>query len=136
SGAEMAERVARYPGAVRRTVEYADQLTFSLKKAKPKLPLHKDSGGQDPMVRLRELVFAGAARTDRYGPRDASTEECYRRLERELDVIEKLGFPGYFLIVHDLVEFARKNNILCQGRGSAANSAVCFALGITAVDAI
>ena len=57
-------------------------------------------------------------------------------LDHELEVIESLGFPGYFLIVHAIVEFCRRSGILCQGRGSAANSAVCYALGITAVDAV
>ena len=61
---------------------------------------------------------------------------AYAQIEHELDVIEALDFPGYFLIVHDLVEFCRDNEILCQGRGSAANSAVCYAIGVTAVDPV
>jgi error-prone DNA polymerase len=61
---------------------------------------------------------------------------AYAQIERELDVISALNFPGYFLVVHDITQFCRRNNILCQGRGSAANSAVCYALGVTAVDPV
>ena len=71
----------------------------------------------------------------RYGPR-SSAPEAYAQIERELDVIAALKFPGYFLVVHDITQFCRRNDILCQGRGSAANSAVCYALGVTAVDPI
>src|SRR5207237_559743 len=81
----------------------------------------------------RRLTEQGARR--RYGTR-AARPDAYRQLDHELDMIEKLGFPGYFLIVHDIVEFCRGENIYCQGRGSAANSAVCYALGITNVDAV
>src|SRR5690606_11792862 len=84
---------------------------------------------------LRELVYRGAERV--YGSYQGELREAaYARLEKELRVIEEKDFPGYFLIVHDIVEFARSRGILCQGRGSAANSAVCYVLGITAVDAI
>src|SRR5439155_16056020 len=73
--------------------------------------------------------------TERYA---ASREkaQAYEQIEHELEIIEKLGFPGYFLIVWDIVKFCRDNDILCQGRGSAANSAVCYALGITKVDSV
>ena len=72
---------------------------------------------------------------DRYGtPRERP--KAYRQIEHELKVIEELGFPGYFLVVWDIVGSARDNGICCQGRGSAANSAVCYALGITKVDAV
>src|SRR5699024_7347099 len=82
---------------------------------------------------LRELTMRGAAH--RYG-RPAENPAAYRQIEHELAVIEQLDFPGYFLVVHDIVEFCRRSDILCQGRGSAANSAVCCALGVTAVDAV
>jgi DNA polymerase III alpha subunit len=70
----------------------------------------------------------------RYGTRDQNPD-AYRQLDHELDTIEALDFPGYFLIVHDIVDFCRRENIYCQARGSAANSAVCYALGIN-VDAV
>src|SRR5438128_3025486 len=87
------------------------------------------------MTWLRELTERGAA--GRYGPRGAErVPGAYRQIEHELDLIEALGFPGYFLIVWDIVEFCRRSNSYCQGRGSAANSAVCYALGITNADAV
>ncbi|HEV7888318.1 MAG TPA: error-prone DNA polymerase, partial [Acidimicrobiales bacterium] len=75
----------------------------------------------------------------RYGPRHApedGAERAWSQIDHELEVIEGLGFPGYFLIVWDIVEFCRRSNIYCQGRGSAANSAVCYAIGITSADAV
>jgi error-prone DNA polymerase len=131
SGAEMARRFARYPGAVARTVEIADELAFRLRSVKPGLPLQEVPEGHTPMTWLRELTWQGAAR--RYPDAARSVTE---RIERELDVIEQKDFPGYFLIVHEIVQFARSRGILCQGRGSAANSAVCYLLDITAVDSI
>lgn len=131
SGDEMARRFRRYPGAVERTVEIADDLAFPLRAAKPGLPKLDLPGGQTPMERLRELAWAGAAR--RY---PAYGKEVRERLEKELAVIEAKDFPGYFLIVHDIVQFARSRGILCQGRGSAANSALCYVLEITSVDSI
>ncbi|PJJ55129.1 error-prone DNA polymerase [Compostimonas suwonensis] len=132
SGAEMAARFARYPGAVERTVDIARDLSFELRKARPGLPRQEVPPGHTPMTWLRELVWQGAA--VRYP--GVLPPEKRKRLEGELAVIEEKDFPGYFLIVHDIVEFARSRGILCQGRGSAANSAVCYVLGITAVDAI
>jgi error-prone DNA polymerase len=131
SGREMAARFARYPGAVERTVEVADDLSFRLRSVKPGLPKQEVPDGHTPMSWLRELVWAGAAR--KYPSIDQKKRE---RIERELAVIEAKDFPGYFLIVYDIVRFARGEGILCQGRGSAANSAVCFVLDITAVDSI
>ena len=131
SGREMAAIFSRYPGAVERTVEVADQLSFQLRSAKPGLPKQDVPAGFTPMSWLRQLVWQGADR--KYPNADAATRE---RIQRELDVIEAKDFPGYFLIVHDIVSFARGEGILCQGRGSAANSAVCYLLDITAVDSI
>ncbi|MWB98444.1 error-prone DNA polymerase [Agromyces seonyuensis] len=132
SGAETAARFRRHPGAVARTVEIADSHAFALRSARPKLPKQEVPAGHTPMSWLRELTWRGAAH--RYGdPMPAGHRE---RLERELQVIEQLDFPGYFLIVHDIVQEARRRGILCQGRGSAAASAVCFVLDITAVDSI
>ncbi|WP_394551858.1 error-prone DNA polymerase [Agromyces sp. MMS24-JH15] len=131
SGAEMAARFARYPGAVAHSVVLADELAFRLRSARPRLPRQEVPAGHTPMSWLRELVWAGAA--ELYpGVPDAVRE----RLEQELQVIEQKDFPGYFLIVRDLVHEARRRGILCQGRGSAANSAVCYVLRITAVDSI
>lgn len=133
SGAEMARRFARYPGAVERTVEVADDLSFRLRSARPRLPKLPVPEGHTPMSWLRELTWRGAA--ERYPDLDR-TPQKRERIERELDVIEAKDFPGYFLIVYDIVRYARGQGILCQGRGSAANSAVCYLLGITAVDSI
>ncbi|RWZ49877.1 error-prone DNA polymerase [Labedella phragmitis] len=131
SGAEMAARFARYPGAVERTVDYAAELGFRLRSLKPGLPKQEVPAGHTPMSWLRELTWRGAERL--YPDMD---EAKRTRIERELQVIEEKDFPGYFLIVHDIVQFARKRGILCQGRGSAANSAVCYLIDITAVDSI
>jgi error-prone DNA polymerase len=84
------------------------------------------------MTYLRELVEEGA--TERYGPRADTL--AWRTIDHELDVIEQLGFPGYFLVVWDIVRFCADHDIYCQGRGSAANSAVCYALGVTKADAV
>ena len=131
SGAEMAVRFARYPGAIETTVEIADAHAFELRRAKPGLPKQRVPDGHTPMSWLRELVWKGV------GLRGLDLTDANReRIERELAVIEQKDFPGYFLIVHDIVAFARSRGILCQGRGSAANSAVCYLLMITAVDPI
>jgi error-prone DNA polymerase len=131
SGAEMAERFARYPGAVARTATLADELGFPLRRAKPALPTQEVPEGHTPMSWLRHLVWQAVPQMY---PRLADDDR--RRIENELNVIEKKDFPGYFLIVHDIVAEARRRGILCQGRGSAANSAVCYLLHITAVDPI
>jgi error-prone DNA polymerase len=131
SGSEMAQRFRRYPGAVGSSVRLANDLAFSLRLAKPRLPKQDVPPGHTPISWLRELARRGA--DERYLHNRAAAEE---RLQRELAVIEELDFPGYFLIVHDMVKFARDRGILCQGRGSAANSVVCYVLGITAVDPV
>ncbi len=131
SGAEMHARFSRYPGAVARTVPLADELAFPLRRAKPALPRQEVPEGHTPMSWLRHLVWQAVPRTY---PRLSTAER--ERIEGELDVIERKDFPGYFLIVYDIVAEARRRGILCQGRGSAANSAVCFLLNITAVDPI
>ncbi|GAB2516876.1 error-prone DNA polymerase [Paramicrobacterium agarici] len=131
SGAEMASRFAAYPGAVARSVELMNELAFPLRAVSPGLPKLPVPDDHTPMSWLRHLVWEGAAR--KYPDLDRAKTE---RIERELQVIEEKDFPGYFLIVHDIVRFARSRGILCQGRGSAANSAVCFLIDITAVDSI
>ncbi|WP_430592801.1 error-prone DNA polymerase [Humidisolicoccus flavus] len=131
SGQAMAVRFARYPGAVANTVVLAERLAFSLSSVRPQLPKQEVPEGHTPMSWLRALTWEGARKL--YPNIDASKTA---RITAELDVIEEKNFPGYFLIVHDLVQFARSQGILCQGRGSAANSAVCYLLEITAVDSI
>jgi len=131
SGAEQAARFARYPGAIANTVKLADELAFPLRRVKPALPKLDVPAGHTPMSWLRHLVWAGVP--VRYPDLDDAGRA---RIERELAVIEAKDFPGYFLIVAGIVAEARRRGILCQGRGSAANSAVCYLLNITAVDSI
>ncbi|SFQ23845.1 error-prone DNA polymerase [Amycolatopsis arida] len=133
SGREMAHRFARYPGAVRRAARLGVECSFDLRLVAPELPPFDVGEGHTEASYLRERTYLGAAR--RYGG-PVANPEAYRQLEHELDIIERLGFPGYFLIVWDIVRFCHDNGILCQGRGSAANSAVCYALGITNVDSV
>ncbi|MFD5599798.1 error-prone DNA polymerase [Leucobacter sp. NPDC058333] len=132
SGAAMLRRFARHPDAIARTVPLAEELAFPLRAARPHLPKLALPDGHTQMSWLRALVWEGAER--RYGT--PLSDKHRTRIERELEVIEQKDFPGYFLIVHDLVREARSREILCQGRGSAANSAVCFVLDITSVDSI
>ncbi|HEY0696643.1 MAG TPA: PHP domain-containing protein, partial [Micromonospora sp.] len=133
SGAEMATRFADHPGAVARAAAFGAELAFDLQLVAPKLPAYDVPPGHTEMSWLRKLTMDGAL--ERYGPPGAHPE-AYRQLEHELKMIEDLGFPGYFLVVYDIVTFCRRNDIYCQGRGSAANSAVCYALRITNVDAV
>jgi error-prone DNA polymerase len=133
SGEEMAQRFARWPGAVEAAARLGVELAFPLSLIAPNLPPFPVPAGHTEMSYLRELTYAG------YAERYAGTEYERRardQLEHELAIIDELGFPGYFLVVWDIVRFCREQGILCQGRGSAANSAVCYALKITAVDAV
>ncbi len=135
SGAEMAHRLRRYPGVQQRTVELAAECTFDFHVIAPKLPDSPVPKGHTEATWLRQLVMDRAP--ERYGPPEAERlEGAYAQIASELKVIVDLGFPGYFLIVQDIVQFCERNGILCQGRGSAANSAVCYALGITSVDPV
>ncbi|GAA2753359.1 error-prone DNA polymerase [Amnibacterium kyonggiense] len=131
SGAEQRDRFARWPGAVETTVEIADETRFVLRSLKPGLPKLQVPEGHTPMTWLRRLVHD--AIPVKY---PKATAAHLARIERELAVIEEKDFPGYFLIVHGIVSYAKSQGILCQGRGSAANSAVCYLLGITAIDSI
>ncbi|MDT0200919.1 error-prone DNA polymerase [Nocardioides sp. AE5] len=138
SGEEMARRFARHPGAVARSVEIADEVGFDLAKARPRLPQHQIPEGETAISHLRSLVAAGFERVyrgKRHGARDLEAE-ARERIAHELEMIERKEFAGYFVIVHDIVAFARRQGILCQGRGSAASSAVCHVLGITAIDPV
>ena len=135
SGAEQARRFARYPGAVERAAELGRSCAFDLKLVAPKLPPFPTPPPHTEMTWLRHLTEQGALR--RYGPRSAPKHpRAYTQIDYELDMIDQLGFAGYFLIVWDIVRFCNESNIFCQGRGSAANSAVCYALGITKADAV
>ncbi|CAH0168072.1 Error-prone DNA polymerase [Microbacterium oxydans] len=131
SGAEMAARFRRYPGAISHGLELAAASAFPLRRARPDLPRQEVPEGHTPMSWLRTLVWDAVP--TKYPRLD---DEGRHRIGRELDVIEEKDFPGYFLIVHGIVAEARRRGILCQGRGSAAASAVCYLLGITAVDPI
>ena len=135
SGTEMSHRLRRFPGVQERTVELARSCAFDFGVLAPGLPDFDVPAGYTEMSWLRALVAEQAPK--RYGPPGAEWEPgAYRQIEHELSVIGELRFPGYFLLVHDIVRFCENRNILCQGRGSAANSAVCYALGITSVDAV
>src|SRR6195952_104061 len=133
SGEEMARLFARHPGAVASAAALGEQCAFGLALIAPKLPPFKVPEGHTEDSWLRHLVMTGAQ--GRYGPPERAPL-AYAQLERELKVIGQLNFPGYFLVVHDITRFCKENDILCQGRGSAANSAVCYALGVTNVDPV
>ncbi|HEU0191812.1 MAG TPA: error-prone DNA polymerase [Mycobacterium sp.] len=134
SGEEMARLFAPWPGAVTAAAELGAECAFPLTLIAPRLPPFREvPAGQTEDSWLRQLTMAGAH--DRYGP-PACAPRAYSQIDRELKIIAQLEFPGYFLVVHDIVAFCRRNDILCQGRGSAANSAVCYALGVTAVDPV
>ena len=133
SGEEMARLFAQRPDAVTAAAELGERCAFGLALIAPQLPPFDVPEGHTEDSWLRQLVMAGAR--DRYGPTE-NAPRAYSQIEHELKVIARLSFPGYFLVVHDIARFCRENNILCQGRGSAANSAVCYALGVTAVDPV
>ncbi|MGI8754285.1 MAG: error-prone DNA polymerase [Acidimicrobiales bacterium] len=143
SGAEQARRFERYPGVVTAAAELGRACAFDLRLVAPNLPPYPCPDGLDEMGYLRRLVTEGASHPDRYGPRPSVPadpasvgDRAWRQIDHELDVIAALGFPGYFLIVWDIVQFCVRSDIYCQGRGSAANSAACWALGVTKADAV
>lgn len=126
---EMALLLPDLPQAVENSVAIAERCRFSMKDLSYRFPDFPLPHGEDQAAFLRAVVFDAAPA--RFRPLD---EKARAQLERELRLIEQLGLSGYFLIVWDIIQFCRSRGILVQGRGSAANSAVCFALGITAVD--
>ena len=132
SAAQVARRWQHAPEGVRTTLAVAERCAFRMGHLKPTLPAFPLPPGVTADEYLERLVEQGA--DERWGPERTGKHE--RQLRHELTLIGKLGLAGYFLIVWDIVRFARRRGILCQGRGSAANSAVCFCLGITAVDPI
>ncbi len=127
---EIAALFAAAPGAMERTCEVADRCTFSLDELKYEYPEELAPPGLTPFEYLQRLTWAGAAQRYPHGV----PEKVRGLLTHELGLIGELGYEAYFLTVWDLVRFARSREILCQGRGSAANSAVCYCLGVTAVD--
>ncbi|MCQ0969408.1 error-prone DNA polymerase (plasmid) [Paracoccus sp. TK19116] len=126
---DMARLFRHHPAALRRTVEIAARCAFDLSELSYQYPDEIAEGGEAPMARLERLAHEGLAR--RY-PQGA-TERARALMEKELAMVAELNFPAYFLTVHDIVTFARSQGILCQGRGSAANSILCYLLGITDV---
>jgi error-prone DNA polymerase len=135
SPAAMRALFADFPDAIANTVELSSRLEFTLNDLGYEFPRYPVPEGESMMSFLRERAWEGWQ--SRYGRVDAELKKrAHRQIERELSLIENLKLAGYFLIVWDLVDFCRKENILVQGRGSAANSAVCYSLGITAVDPI
>ncbi|TNL98486.1 error-prone DNA polymerase [Corynebacterium tapiri] len=117
------------------TLHLAAECAFTLDLLAPELPDFPVPEGHTEMSWLRQTTWERAKQRYATRPEDIR-QRAWQQMEYELGVIEKLNFPGYFLIVSDLVDFCRDNTILCQGRGSAANSAVCFALGVTNVEPI
>ena len=128
---EMRELFHDLPEAIENTWRLAERLTFSLENLGYEFPEYPVPAGHTMDSFLRTIVWFGAQQ--RYA---AISAKVKRQLEEELALISKLGFPGYFLIVWDIVNFCREHNIMVQGRGSAANSAVCYCLGITPVDPV
>ena len=130
SPVEMVRLFRDRPEAVEATLDIAGRIGFSLDQLRLDYPDEIGPGGRPAMVRLEQAVREGAGERYRFGV-PAPVES---QLKRELAIIARLGYAPYFLTVYDLVRFARSQGILAQGRGSAANSAVCYVLGITAVD--
>ena len=133
--AEMQRRFAAWPEAIENTRRIGAACVFELASLSFKFPPCALPEGETPGGALRRLSERGYL--SRYDGRDPGLREAARRqIEHELAIVEKLELAGYFLIVWDVVRFCREQGILCQGRGSAANSAVCYCLGITAVDPV
>ncbi|MDG4717819.1 MULTISPECIES: error-prone DNA polymerase [Thalassospira] len=130
SPGEMARLFPGHPHWLARTVEIADQCTFSLNELRYEYPDENDGSGEGTQDRLIRLTWEGAHK--RYP--DGIPDKVKNLIETELKLIDELGYAPYFLTVHDIVAFARSKGILCQGRGSAANSSVCFCLHVTSVD--
>jgi len=126
----IAERFAALPGALERTIEIAGRCTFSLDELHYEYPEADVPAGRTAREHLAHLTWQGAAQ--RYP--DGIPEKVRELVAHELALVAELGYEAYFLTVFDIVRFARRRGILCQGRGSAANSAVCYCLGITSVD--
>jgi error-prone DNA polymerase len=133
---EMAQLFADLPEAIANTVELSSRLEFTMQDLGYEFPKYPVPPGETMTSFLRQRTYEGARL--RYAGRNGapSFARAQKQIEHELRLIEKLKLEGYFLIVWDIIQFCRRNNILVQGRGSAANSAVCYSLGITAVDPV
>ncbi|QWG20819.1 error-prone DNA polymerase [Bradyrhizobium sediminis] len=129
-GHEMARLFRDAPEAIAETMRFADRITFSLDQLKYQYPDEPVPPGKTAQRHLEDLTWAGAHQ--RFPVR--ISPKTRKVLHKELRLIRKLKYAHYFLTVHDIVRYARSQNILCQGRGSAANSAVCYVLGVTSVD--
>ena len=136
SAQEMTTLFRDIPGAIESTVELSSRLTFELGNLGYEFPRYPVPDTETMDSFLRKRVAEGVLR--RYGPKNdrALMDQAKKQVEKELTLIAKLGFAGYFLIVWDIVEYCKRNGILIQGRGSAANSSVCYALEITAIDPV
>jgi error-prone DNA polymerase len=130
---EMTALFADLPEAIANTAELSSRLEFTLQDLGYEFPKYPVPDGETMTSFLRKRTYEGAH--GRYG-RNGEFKRAEKQIEHELKLIEKLKLEGYFLIVWDIVEFCKRQNILIQGRGSAANSAVCYSLGITAVDPV
>jgi len=128
---QMSSLFADLPEAIASTGELASRLQYTMRDLGYQFPKYPTPNGESQIEFLRARAWEGML--NRYG---SENERAKKQIAKELDLIEKLDLAGYFLIVWDVVRFCREKNILIQGRGSAANSAVCYALGITAVDAV
>jgi error-prone DNA polymerase len=127
---EMQRLFMRYPDAISRSREIAEMCQFSLDSLKYIYPEELTSEGRTPQEELTHLAWQGAR--EHFG--DEIPEKISTAINYELNFIEEMNYASYFLTVHDIVRFARQQDILCQGRGSAANSTICYCLGITAVN--
>ncbi|RYE53170.1 MAG: PHP domain-containing protein [Sphingobacteriales bacterium] len=129
-GEEMERLFRQYPDAIQQTEVIAARCNFSLDELKYEYPEELTTNGRTPQEELTQLAWEGAH--DRFG--EVLPEKTIAAIKHELRFIEEMNYAAYFLTVHDIVRFARDKEILCQGRGSAANSTVCYCLGITSVD--
>ncbi len=127
---EMARLFAAYPEAVARSSQIAEQCRFNLRELCYQYP-HEIAAGEGAQERLKRLTWQGA--TERFG---SVPEKIAMQIRRELALVAEMRYAPYFLTVYNIVNFAKSRGILCQGRGSAANSAVCYVLGITAIDPV
>jgi error-prone DNA polymerase len=130
--AEMKRLFRDHPDAITETLRFAGRITFTLDELKYRYPDEPVPPGKTAQAHLADLTWQGVAK---YFP-DGIDDKLRATLQKELALIEKLDYAHYFLTVHDIVRFARSQHILCQGRGSAANSAVCFMLGVTSVNPV
>ena len=126
------ELYADDPLAVERTLSIAERCNFSLQEIRYRYPAESLPDGSTSSEYLAHLTFEGA----RWRSSGNVPEDMRKQLRKELDLIKELDYGGYFLTMYEIVQFCRRNEILCQGRGSAANSSVCYCLGITAVDPV